>query len=203
MQLYVIRHGQKTFSSRPSDKPDWQLTDLGRRQADHVADAFRDIHLDTIISSPLLRALQTATPLALMKGLKINVWRDLVEHYTGNLYIGPASATLKKHYPIESIVPEEPQGWTYKGTETMDDVGHRAENVIRLLSGARYLEQTVALVAHRGFNQVFFTRLFGSSLAVFEQLNGCINHIIVHEDTVLVNSINDNRHIPEAEQTEN
>jgi len=203
MHLYMIRHGQKTIGSRPNEKPDWQLTELGRRQAEHVAEAFRDINIDTLISSPLLRALQTAAPLALMKGMKIHVWRDLVESYNGERYIGPAPAKLRKSYPIGIFDPEEPDGWTYAGGETEEDVVHRADKTVRRLCKESYSHQTVVMIAHRGFNQKFFNRLFGSSFAVFEQLNGCINHIELREEAAMVNRINDTRHIPAGELTEN
>ena len=128
MYLYVIRHGQKTFSSRPADAPDWELTDLGQRQAEYLAEVFRNIHLDTLISSPLLRALQTATPLARMTGQNIHVWRDLVESYAGDKYIGPASATLRKTYPVDTIDPEEPDGLqsALKEAANATDISQRA-----------------------------------------------------------------------------
>ncbi len=203
MQLYVIRHGQKTIESRPADAPDWKLTDLGHRQAERVAETFRNIHLDMLVSSPLHRTLQTAPPLARMAGLKLHVWSDLVENYNGSRYIGPTPVSLRQTYPIKTIEPEEPDGWIYAGGETMEEAKCRVEKVLNRLDVKRNPRQTVALIAHRAFNQYLFNRIFGCSLTLFEQLNGCINHLVFREDGVLVNGINDTRHIPVHELTEN
>lgn len=69
MKLYVIRHGD------PDYKND-DLTPLGKRQAEALARRFANIGLDEIYSSPLGRAIATATPTAeiLKKKIEILEW---------------------------------------------------------------------------------------------------------------------------------
>src|SRR5690349_5284480 len=70
MQLYVVRHGIAVDSSE--GMPDeWRpLTDKGRRRFRKTARAFGklDRPLDLILTSPLLRAVQTAEILAIETG---------------------------------------------------------------------------------------------------------------------------------------
>ena len=71
--VYFIRHGQSEGNLKHLflGHTDLDLTDLGRKQAERVGDFFKDIHVDAIYSSDLLRAYHTACPVAKAKGLEI------------------------------------------------------------------------------------------------------------------------------------
>lgn len=59
--LYLVRHGQyRRATRRPSDEPDGELTGTGRQQAALVGLRLRDIPVDVIHHSTLVRARQTA-----------------------------------------------------------------------------------------------------------------------------------------------
>ncbi len=60
--IYLIRHGEDT--ARRSKAPDPGLSDLGREQANAMAARMRAIGPLAIVSSPLVRARETAAPLA-------------------------------------------------------------------------------------------------------------------------------------------
>lgn len=72
--IYFIRHGESlgNIQRRFLGHSDWDLTELGRRQAACTAEAFRDIPVDVIVSSDLLRAYHTAQPIAELKQLEIH-----------------------------------------------------------------------------------------------------------------------------------
>lgn len=74
MLLYIVRHGQPIYG------PD-TLTELGRRQADALADRFAQTGLDRIFSSPLGRARETAQPTADRLGLPMKI-----EHWTREIW---------------------------------------------------------------------------------------------------------------------
>ena len=82
MKIVLVRHGRpdEGHAERPHDPP---LAGDGRRQADAVADLLRAEGIDRIVSSPLLRARQTAEPLAQRIGLAIEVvdgWAEADRH---------------------------------------------------------------------------------------------------------------------------
>ncbi|HLW66390.1 MAG TPA: phosphohistidine phosphatase SixA [Gemmataceae bacterium] len=67
MELYLIRHAEAAAVgdasiTRDADRP---LTDVGRQQCDAMAQTLQKlkVHLDAIVSSPLLRAKQTCDTL--------------------------------------------------------------------------------------------------------------------------------------------
>lgn len=60
--IYLVRHGEAAASW--SEDPDPALSDLGRQQAVTVAERLRPVGPLAMVSSPLARARETATPLA-------------------------------------------------------------------------------------------------------------------------------------------
>lgn len=79
MELLFVRHGQPEWAREGTPQMDPRLTELGERQAGLVADRLRERGASEIISSPALRARQTAAPLAQAVGLTPVVIDDLVE----------------------------------------------------------------------------------------------------------------------------
>ena len=62
-RLLVLRHGQTDWNAqqRFQGRADVPLNDVGRRQAEAARVALADVHVDAVYSSPLSRALDTAT----------------------------------------------------------------------------------------------------------------------------------------------
>lgn len=82
MKLVLVRHGRpdESDSLRPHDPP---LLDAGHRQAVAVADRLAGRGITHIISSPLLRARETAQPLSERLGLSVQIidgWAEADRH---------------------------------------------------------------------------------------------------------------------------
>ena len=80
MNVYVFRHGKAAPPSLrvPSDH-DRPLTTLGRRELIKTGRALRRLGIrpDTLASSPLLRATQTAEVISKYVGADMEIWEDL------------------------------------------------------------------------------------------------------------------------------
>ena len=79
--IHVLRHGEvfnpeKILYGR---LPGYKLSDLGLRMADRAAEFFSNKNLALIVSSPLERALQTASPTAKKLNLEIQTDDLLIE----------------------------------------------------------------------------------------------------------------------------
>jgi broad specificity phosphatase PhoE len=98
-KLYLIRHGQSggnvdgTFGGH-SPTP---LSELGNKQAKMTAKAIAKERIDVIYSSDLLRAVQTAQPLAEKLGLEINKTSAFRERNVGVLEGLTFSESKEKH----------------------------------------------------------------------------------------------------------
>lgn len=65
MKVFFVRHGQTNYNvlGLCNDNPnkDVHLTDLGKQQAEKVADKIKNIHIDLVIISELPRTKETAS----------------------------------------------------------------------------------------------------------------------------------------------
>ncbi|MFN8450935.1 MAG: histidine phosphatase family protein [Anaerolineae bacterium] len=142
MQLFIIRHGQSANnvledeSLRSYDPP---LTDLGKQQADRLAQALAASHdsrfnagsgfsgdlgangfaITHLYCSAMYRSLQTAAPVARALGLKPEIWLDV--HEQGGMYLDQDGG--KVGYPGKTrpeILGEFPD---YVLPETITDAG--------------------------------------------------------------------------------
>ena len=73
-KIYVIRHCLAQGQSL--DAP---LTQKGIEQADSLAEFFKDLKIDRIVSSPFLRAIQSIEPLSSRKSMTIEMDERLSE----------------------------------------------------------------------------------------------------------------------------
>jgi len=110
MELYIIRHGQSennVLQNEIERTSDPNLTDLGKQQAQKLADYLSDSRnrdpgfnsgsgftgdvnanpfgITHLYCSAMIRALQTTAPLAKALGLKPEIWLDI--HEQGGMYL--------------------------------------------------------------------------------------------------------------------
>ncbi|MEZ5384659.1 MAG: histidine phosphatase family protein [Prosthecobacter sp.] len=90
-QLYFIRHGEveeKYHKVFGGSRIDMALSPLGQKQAQAVAGWLKDVNLDKIYSSPMLRVQQTLGPTAQQRGIEPVLMSGLREvdfgDWTGN-----------------------------------------------------------------------------------------------------------------------
>lgn len=67
-KIYVIRHCEA--QGQPAESP---LTEQGFKQAKQLEEFFSDMKIDRILSSPFLRAIQSAEPLSVKRKIKIEI----------------------------------------------------------------------------------------------------------------------------------
>lgn len=69
---YLIRHADKVLTNKNDRDPN--LNERGKKRAQIWASVFKHIDFDLIYSSNYKRTIQTATPTAELKNLKINIY---------------------------------------------------------------------------------------------------------------------------------
>ncbi len=86
--IHLVRHGEVDNPSGElyGRQPGFHLTDLGNQMARRVAEHFEGADIRAVIASPLERACETATPVALRAGLPILTDERIIE--AGNNFEG-------------------------------------------------------------------------------------------------------------------
>lgn len=100
--LFIIRHGESlgNFNNLFLGHTDLDLTEHGLKQAECTAEYLKDISIDFVYSSPLLRAYHTALPNAKIRGLNVICDDGLKEIYGGD-WEARSIPELITEYPIE------------------------------------------------------------------------------------------------------
>ena len=100
MELLLIRHGLPervvNEDGRPADPP---LSAKGRDQADRVARWLEGVPLERLYSSPLLRARETAEPLAVRRELAVEIEPGVREDDAESALYIPMEELKQHDYP--------------------------------------------------------------------------------------------------------
>ena len=99
--VHLLRHGQvhNPTGVLYGRLPDFHLSDLGREMAEMVGLHLRDHDVTVVVASPLVRAQETAAPIASAHGLSISTDDRVIEadNYFEGLTFGVGDGSLR--YP--------------------------------------------------------------------------------------------------------
>ncbi len=163
--FYFIRHGETFWnvSNKICGATDIGLTEKGFAQARQTAEAMlaEGIRADMIISSPLIRAADTARTISEITGIPMRTDDRIAEQSFG-IYEGTARDGMEFHEAKKRFADR------YEGGESMFQAAHR---VYGLLDEITSQEDTVyILVAHNGLArlvQSYFTSMTNEEFASY------------------------------------
>ncbi len=156
MHIYFIRHGQTTgdIEDRYGGDYDDHLTELGRKQAEELAEKLKDKGIEAILSSPLIRARETSEILAKRLECSVMVKQHLKERNMYGVLTGMKKEEAKKLHP-ELVELVKDRMHTVAGAETYEEFSNRIQLVVREMSrDTRY--ECLAVVFHAGPIKVLF-----------------------------------------------
>ncbi len=151
-EIILVRHGATEWSEngRHTSHTDLPLTAQGRAEAEALRERIRGRALDVVLTSPRLRARETADLAGV--GDRAEIDDDLREWEYGE-YEGITTAEIRTTIP----------GWTVwtgscAGGETVDEVGARADAVLARVANVK---GAVAIFSHGHFLRVLVARWMG------------------------------------------
>jgi broad specificity phosphatase PhoE len=167
VDIFVARHGQNEDNANGivGGHRDMPLTDLGRQQANNLAEAILDLGLafDAVYSSPLIRASETAEIISKVAHLpKPQVKQNLIERDCGYLTGKPAS--FLKTLPDSEVIKTDEIIYFLdpEGGETFDHTLERAREVIKEINEL-HAEGRVLLVCHGDTGKMIYAATMGKS----------------------------------------
>jgi 2,3-bisphosphoglycerate-dependent phosphoglycerate mutase len=196
MQLYFIRHAQSANNKLYEETGAWngrdsdpELTELGheqaRRLAEHVTcangETLRRDYLNRgsfgfthLYSSPMVRALATATYLSAALNLPLVVWEDL--HELGGIFFiddetgerigqpGKTRSELAARFPQAQLLETLGEdGWWNRSHESVELQARRVRRFVTdLVARHGDGDDRVAVVSHGGFYNLVLAELQGT-----------------------------------------
>ena len=181
--VYLVRHGQTPLNASDvlrglADPP---LDETGRRQARYLGTALGTRGLSAVIASPLLRARQTAQPVAERAGLAVSIDQCLLDRDYGPWTGVSRDAVTSRWGSVDRAPGVEPQSVV------------RARAVQGLTDIARRCLGTVVVVSHDAVNRqvlAAFDAALGDPGAI-PQDNGCFSTLEWRDSSWAVLSVNE------------
>jgi broad specificity phosphatase PhoE len=159
MDLLWIRHGEpERIAPGTGVRADPVLTPLGTEQARRLADWLAFEPIDAVLSSPMRRALDTASPIAAALGLEVEVVEGLIEYDSNSdHYIPMEELRLNKDERFTAMVEGR---WNEFGADMPEVFRARIDatvaDIVRRFAGKR-----VAAVCHGGVINVALGSVLG------------------------------------------
>jgi probable phosphomutase (TIGR03848 family) len=170
--LLLIRHGENDFTKKhklAGYTPNVHLNERGQSQAQALADALKEVPIKAIYSSPLERAIETATPIAGARGLEVQLEERLLETNVGKWQgRSLASLRLQKAWKVVQSAPSRarfPEGETFYECQT------RIVAALDAISREHKPQDMVACVFHADPIRLATAHYIGLPLDHFQRLS--------------------------------
>jgi len=198
LHLILVRHGETEWNvqHRYQGQSDVSLSELGQRQAQHVAGRLADQKIDAMYASDLKRAWETAGAIAEKKGLEILPDPRLRELKFGILE-GLTFEEAEKQYPEMIAAWLDDFNNTPEGAETIDQFNMRIVSFLDDIK-RKHAEQVLLLVGHGGSLSEILRVVLGLSPErrwYIEMDNASLSEVLIADDYVALKHINDTCHL--------
>jgi len=166
----LIRHASHDLLGRTltGRMPGVHLNDLGRLEAERLAERLYGCHLDSVYSSPLDRSIETARPIAAGIGCDIEIREALGEFHFGS-WTGRSFEDLDVASGWSEFNARRSEGRA-PGGESMAEVQHRILTELQRIR-AIYPDSTVAVVSHRDVLKAAVAHVLGLHLDYLERFD--------------------------------
>lgn len=187
--VFLIRHGVTDWhlERRVLGHRDVALNEEGENQSRAVASALKGVPIGEVLSSPMLRAVQSAEIVAEQYGIEIA--RDprladfRVGKWEGMLYDDVTRSPEYQRFVADPVAERIPGG------EDLTQIRDRAISAVEQAISDAPAGESVAIITHAGIVRVILAHYLGSSLANYHRLR-------VSPGSISLLSFGDDRDLP-------
>ncbi len=199
-EIYLIRHAQAEGNVYRMMQGHWDgnVTDMGQRQIDALAERMRDVKLDAVYTSDLYRARLTASALTRYRAVPVHCSLALREMNMGRWeakFFGNVS--YDEPALCHAFLFDQDRYFIEDG-ETYDQVGDRAYSFLEEILLA-HPNQAVAIVSHGVTLRCLLSRITGLPLQDTEALpisrNTAISRVLWEDGVFQVDYLQDAEHL--------
>ena len=202
-KIYIVRHCEAQGNAKRlfQGTSDFDISELGAIQLEFLKKRFKDISLDAVYSSPLIRAYKTAVAIAEEKGLKVIKKDNLKELHGGIVEGKPFAESFEKYPLLADAWDNHPQDFAPEGGEPMREGYERIwDAILEIVKENK--GKSVAVAAHGGVIRCLMSRLMFGTVEKLKDVpwgeNTAVTLIEFNDDGVpYIHFFNDFSHVPE------
>jgi probable phosphoglycerate mutase len=171
--LLLIRHGENEYvktGKMAGRLPGVHLNERGQDQARALGEALKDVPIKAIYSSPLERAMETATPIASARKLQITQDADLMDADIGK-WQGKSWKVLSLT-KVWKIVQHSPSRFRFPEGESFPEIQTRISSVLEgIIKKHNKPQDVVVIVFHADPIKLAVSHFLGLPLDHFQRLS--------------------------------
>ncbi|MBI5824176.1 MAG: histidine phosphatase family protein [Chloroflexi bacterium] len=172
--VLLIRHGENDYvktGKMAGRLPGVHLNERGQNQARALGEALKNVPIKAVYSSPLERAMETASPIAGLHKLKIQQEPDLMDTHVGKWQ--GRSWKILRLTKAWKIVQNAPSRFRFPDGESFPETQLRIVNVLeRIIQTHKKPQDIIAVVFHADPIKLAVSHFLGLPLDHFQRL-GC------------------------------
>lgn len=169
--LLLVRHGENDYvrtGKLAGRLPGVHLNERGQIQSTELADSLSNLPIKAIYSSPMERALETASPLSSKVGLQVQICEGLVETSVGD-WAGQELKTLRKQSDWKAV-QENPSRFRFPGGESFLECQTRMVESVETILKGHSPEDILVCVSHADPIKLLSAYHLGMPLDHFQRL---------------------------------
>lgn len=200
--IYLVRHCEAMGNHKRlfQGSTDCDISEIGAIQLKYLKERFKEIKLDAVYSSPLIRAQKTAQVIAENKGLTVETRPNLRELHGGVVEGKPFAEALGRDPVLADAWNNHPQDFAPDGGESMREAYLRISDEITALAHLNR-GKTIACATHGGVLRCLMCRVLYFDINRLKDVPWCENTAVTllkidDNDKISVEFFNDYSHVP-------
>lgn len=201
-KIYLVRHCEAVGNNLRifQGSVNLDITPLGEKQLTFLTDRFKNIHIDAIYSSPLIRAQKTAFAVLGERVMDVKIDNELREINAGIFDGKPFKETFEANKEMAEAWFEHPQDFAPEGGESMRHAYERIYDAVKNIADQNP-EKTVVLALHGGVIRCLMARLVYGTIERIGDIawaeNTAVALLSYQNGEFAVDYRNDTTHLPE------
>ncbi|MCQ2454606.1 MAG: histidine phosphatase family protein [Clostridia bacterium] len=201
-KIYLVRHCEAEGNAKRlfQGSINCDVTELGEKQLSFLTQRFKNIRLDAIYTSPLIRAQKTAFAVRGDRFMDVKIENDLREINAGIFDGKPFAESFTTNEKMADVWYNHPEDFAPEGGEPMRDAYERIYNIVIKIAEENP-NKVVALALHGGVIRCLLTRLqFGDIKRLNDMIwseNTSVSLLTYDNGKLTIDYMNDHSHIPD------
>ncbi|MEE1161470.1 MAG: histidine phosphatase family protein [Acutalibacteraceae bacterium] len=202
-EIYMVRHCEAMGNVMRlfQGSSDFDISETGEKQLEYLKNRFKDIKLDKVYTSPLIRARKTALAVIGDRSLEPIDEKGLIELDGGIVEGKPFKETFNSIPGLADAWDNHPEDFAPEGGEKMRDAYERIWNTVKKIA-AENKGKAVACTTHGGVTRCLLCRLLKGDITKLKEMPWSENTavtLIRFDDSLNPEVVfyNDTAHLPE------
>lgn len=202
-EIYMVRHCEAMGNVKRlfQGSSDFDISEIGAKQLEYLKNRFKNIKLDKVYTSPLIRARKTALAVIGDRDLKPIDEKGLIELDGGIVEGKPFIETFNSIPGLADTWDNHPEDFAPEGGEKMRDAYERIWNTVKKIA-TENPGKTVACTTHGGVTRCLLCRLLKGDITKLSEMPWSENTAVtlIRFDDKLNPEVvfcNDTTHLPE------